>query len=288
MLMSVNRLHQLLTEQVDVVVIDTRFYLTNPSQGKHEYDEGHIEGAVYFDLDHDLSGSKAAHGGRHPLPDVTVFAAKLGKVGVQAGTTVVVYDSGQGMAARAWWLIRFMGHDNVHILDGGLGAWIREGYDITTQSPASRAASFVPNVRTEWLVSMEEVRDIASGKRQGTLIDARARERFRGDVEPLDPKAGHIPLAHNLPFTEGLEASGLWKKVEEQTERFEPFQGAQEIVMYCGSGVTACNNLFALELTGRTGKLYAGSWSDWSSYADNPVEVGDSKNSPRIDESKEV
>lgn len=287
MLINCAELHRRLAEGMRLAVIDCRFSLQDPEAGRRAYEAGHIPGAVYFDLEQDLSGPRQSRGGRHPLPAEDELARKLGAAGVGDGVAAVVYDDGGGMAARAWWLIRYLGHDDVWLLDGGFSAWVSAGYPVTAEGPSPRPARFVPRVRHDWVVSVEDVAAAVAGRRPGLLVDARAPERFRGDVEPLDPKAGHIPGAINFPWMDNLGTDGRWLRGEELRERWMQrlkaagqagADGAEAgpVVLYCGSGVTACANWFALELAGLSGmKLYPGSWSDWCSRPDLPVATGE-------------
>ncbi|MCL6636492.1 MAG: sulfurtransferase [Alicyclobacillus sp.] len=257
------------------VVFDCRFTLANPAAGRQQYLEGHIPGAYYLDMEHDLSSPQQAHGGRHPLPDPQELASKLSAAGVTDASHLVVYDEGGGMALRAWWLLRYLGADRVYVLDGGWSAWLAAGGPISQEVPGPRAGSFPLQVHHDWLVPVEEVERIARGEQPGMLIDARAAVRFRGEQETADPVAGHIPGAYNAPWEEGITADGRWRDAAAQRQRFAFVKDPQEVVMYCGSGVTACANLFAMELAGLRGaRLYAGSWSDWISYPHHPVEVG--------------
>lgn len=266
--------------RADVVVFDCRFSLANTAAGRQQYMEGHIPGALYLDLDHDLSSRKGVHGGRHPLPDVRELAEKFGAAGVGQGVSVIVYDGGEGTATRAWWLLRYLGHDAAYVLDGGWPIWLQAHHEIATELPVPSPRSFDLQLRTEWVTSVGDVEAVVAGRRRAVLLDARAPERYRGDVEPLDPRAGHIPGAANAPWTDGVSPDGTWKSPAEQRARFGGLElertDAPEVMVYCGSGVTACADLFALELAGVTGaKLYAGSWSDWCSYADHQVATGE-------------
>ncbi|WP_369699962.1 sulfurtransferase [Alicyclobacillus sendaiensis] len=191
----------------DVVVFDCRFQLTDPEAGERAYREGHIPGAFYLHLERDLSSPKREHGGRHPLPDWQAFAARLAESGVRQDSDVIVYDAGEGMAARAWWLMRHIGLERVRLLNGGWQRWIREGRPVTAELPQPRPGHVEVRLRAGDTVDVNDVREAA---RQGklVLVDARSRARYRGDVEPLDPKAGHIPGAVNHPWEEG--ASGRW------------------------------------------------------------------------------
>ncbi len=258
-----------------IVVADCRFDLAQPRAGAMHYRQGHIPGAVYLDLEADLSGPKQAHGGRHPLPDMQTFSRRLGAVGIDAEVTVVAYDAQQGSnAARLWWMLRYLGHGRVKVLDGGWTAWVEGGHPVTTALPAAAARVFVPRPRPELLLELEELR--RRQRRGGVrLIDSRAPERYRGEVEPLDPVAGHIPGAGNLPWTGNIDEQGKLKPVPALADRFEVLRGEGKPVVYCGSGVTACVNLLAMEEAGISGAvLYLGGWSDWCSYPENPVAKG--------------
>lgn len=254
-----------------LVIVDCRFALGKPEAGLEEYRKDHIPGALYFHLEHDLSAPKGKHGGRHPLPDPQALAALFSRSGIDGHTTVIAYDDQEmAMAGRLWWLLRYMGHDKVAVLDGGYTAWKQAGYEVTAEIPAPRPRTFVPHVRTDMLVDNQDVRERSE---QTVLLDSRAGERYRGEQEALDPKAGHIPGAEHFFYKENLASDKTMLPVETLKERIAPFEG-KEIIVYCGSGVTACTNLLALHAAGRTdAKLYAGSWSDWSSY-DLPVAKG--------------
>ncbi|PYI52632.1 sulfurtransferase [Paenibacillus flagellatus] len=260
----------------NVVVADCRFALGKPESGKAEYDAGHIRGAVYFDLERDLSGPKDAHGGRHPLPDLQSFASVLGRAGIDATKTVVAYDDqGGAMASRLWWMLRYVGHDDVKVLNGGYGEWKAAGYPVSAEVPQPAAVTFVPAPRPEMLLSMEDVK-ARLGRPGTTLIDSREPKRYAGLEEPIDPVGGHIPGAVNRFWKDALGADGRWQGAEAQKARFAGLNADDELVVYCGSGVTACPNVLALTEAGfRNVKLYGGSWSDWISYADNPIATGE-------------
>lgn len=258
----------------DLRVIDARFELTDPTVGAAEYARGRIPGAVHLDLNEDMSSQVGSHGGRHPLPDMVEFAARLGQLGISRQNPVVVYDqSGAMYAARAWWLLRHAGHDNVRFLDGGLAAYLAVGGQLSQQPSSYPPTDFELRLRPEMVVTVDDVKE-SLGSENVALLDARAGERFRGEVEPLDPKAGHIPGALNRFYLDAQE-DGLFKSREQLVEFFGPVLGKPHIVAYCGSGVSGAHLLLALEQAGVKGaKLYAGSWSDWSSYEDLPVETG--------------
>jgi thiosulfate/3-mercaptopyruvate sulfurtransferase len=248
------------------VVADCRFELGKPDAGREAWHAGHIPGAVHVDLERDLSAPVTAVSGRHPLPAPDAFAATLSRLGIGNDTRVVCYDAGPGAyAARLWWMLRWVGHDAVAVLDGGFATWVAEGRPTTT-SPTQRApARFLARPRPERVVDAAEV---AGALRRGeTLVDVRGAERFAGKVEPLDAVAGHVPGAVNLPFLENLDAAGRFRAPEELAALWHERAGAgtgRAPICMCGSGVTACQGLLALEAAGIPGgRLYAGSWSEW-------------------------
>lgn len=254
-----------------VRVADCRFTLGQPDAGRERYDAGHLPGAVYLDLERDLSGPKGERGGRHPLPDPAVLAARLGALGIGDDSLVIAYDNSGMVSARLWWLLRWLGHSAVAVLDGGVGAWLEAGGTLTTTEPAYPAATFTPRPRPELVATAEDVRGRGLGV---ALVDSRARARYEGESEPIDPVAGHIPGAINRDWAEALGPEGRYKSPEAQRERLAGL-GGEDTVVYCGSGVSAAANLLALELAGQPGaRLYAGSWSDWVSDPKNPVATG--------------
>ncbi|HSM80244.1 MAG TPA: sulfurtransferase [Nodosilinea sp.] len=254
-----------------VVVVDCRFALADPHQGQQQYADSHIPNAHYLDLNQAMSGPVQAHGGRHPLPDPAVFSALLTAAGViSAGpepTLVVAYDDSRfAFAARLWWLLRYLGHDRVAVLDGGWSGWVQGGYPTTAELPSPRAGHFIPAPRPDWVIDIDTLR-----RRQAQagvlLIDARAPERYRGEVEPIDPVAGSIPGAVNYFWQAVSTADGQMKPAAELAQHWAALDEASEVIVYCGSGVTACVNLLSQTLAGRPmAKLYAGGWSDWCSY----------------------
>ncbi len=260
-------------------IVDCRFLLSDPSAGEKAYESGHIEGAVYLDLERDLSAPlrEDRRGGRHPLPEPAVLAEALGQAGISSGTHVVAYDDqGGAMAARLVWLLRWLGHDGgASILDGGFVAWQAAGNLVSRSKSEIVPGEFVARVREDLVVHAADVRS-RLGTSGVVLVDSREAPRYRGEVEPIDPAAGHIPGAINRFWKDGLGPDGKWLSDEAQLARFEGISQDDEIIVYCGSGVTACPNVFALEAAGfRNVKLYAGSWSDWISYEGNPVAVGE-------------
>ncbi|NNC91518.1 MAG: sulfurtransferase [Acidimicrobiia bacterium] len=242
---------------------DVRWYPGEPDRGRRAYEEAHIPGAIYVDLETDLSAARGP--GRHPLPDWDVFAARMGELGMGDDSVVVAYDDrGGGVAARLWWMLRAIGHEHTHVLDGGLAAWTADGNPLTGDSPNHAPAKLTVDLRSGITVDRDELRN-----RLGAVLalDARAAERYRGEVEPLDPIAGHIPGAVNAPYEGNLDADGRFLPAETLAARYRGLGvgGETETVVYCGSGVTACHNLLAVEYAGLgEALLYPGSWSDWS------------------------
>ena len=263
---------QWLRSQLDnpqVVVVDCRFQLADPKWGYGQYCGGHIPGAYYLDLDRDLSSPVSKHGGRHPLPNPNQLAEKLADLGIILGETLVVAydDTCFAFASRLWWLLGYLGHDLVALLDGGWTAWQQQGYPISDdRAPSPRQGKFIPQPRRDRIVDIETVK--ARKDLPGViLIDSREGDRYRGEREPIDPIAGHIQGAVNSPWQQICDEKGLLKSLPEQQKLWDSYQQAEEIIVYCGSGVTACVNLFSLELTGfKNTKLYPGGWSDWCSY----------------------
>ncbi|MGO4108957.1 sulfurtransferase [Paenibacillus sp. YAF4_2] len=262
--------------ETDIVIVDCRFQLGKPDFGREAYEESHIAGAVYLDLEKDLSAPIEEHGGRHPLPDITALTVALSKVGISNETRVIAYDDqGGAYASRLWWLLKYLGHEQVFVLDEGYTAWQNAGFPVNAEQKVLIPARFLATVQHNMLVEMDEVHE-KLGNENVTLIDSRDGARYRGEVEPLDKKAGHIPGAINYLWSEGKGEGGKWKSAEEQAARFEGLDKDRETIVYCGSGVTACPNVLALQDAGFTKvRLYAGSWSDWISYEGNPVATGD-------------
>lgn len=260
------------------LVADCRFELGKPEAGLAAWRAGHIPGSVHVDLERDLSVQVTPTSGRHPLPSASTFASTLGRLGVGNDTRVVCYDAGSGaFAARLWWMLRWVGHDAVTVLDGGFAAWVAEGRPVSTGSaPARPAATFAPRPRPGMVLDVDGVlRALADG---GTLVDLRGAERFRGDVEPIDAVAGHVPGAVNLPYADNLGPDGRFRAAGEIAELWRARAGSKPgraPICMCGSGVTACQGLLALEAAGiRGGRLYAGSWSEWIRDPSRPVARG--------------
>ena len=260
------------------VVIDTRHDLMDPAKGRKAYDAGHIPGAYFVSVDDDLSGAKTGKTGRHPLPDPATFAARVNAIGIAPQVQVVIYDDVSGnFAVRLWWMLRWLGHEKVALLDGGFPLWVQEGRPTSSEVPKPRTGTLVPRPRLGATVDahfVERHRQDPAVK----LIDARAGERFRGEQEPIDPVAGHIPGAVNRFWKDNLLKDGRFKTPSQLRAEFKDFLGdadPAQVVHTCGSGVTACHNLFAMELAGLAGgRLYPGSWSEWCSDPSRPTAKG--------------
>jgi thiosulfate/3-mercaptopyruvate sulfurtransferase len=255
-------------------LLDVRWSLTGPP-GIEPYREGHLPGAVFVDLDAELAAAPSAAAGRHPLPDVADLQAAARRWGLRAGEPVVVYDDAGGQsAARAWWLLLWAGVADVRILDGGLGAWTASGGALVVGDGAAEPGDVV---LTGGHLPVVDADGAARWAGEGVLLDARAAERFRGEVEPVDPRAGHIPGAVSAPTADNLDADGQFRPVDDLTARFAALGVPEggDVAVYCGSGVTAAHQAAALAMTGRTPVLYPGSWSQWSSDPARPVETGD-------------
>jgi len=255
-------------------LLDVRWSLGGPP-GVEGYRAGHLPGAVFVDLDAELAAPPSAAAGRHPLPDPADLQAAARRWGLRAGEPVVVYDDAGGMSAsRAWWLLRWGGVQDVRILDGGLGAWTAAGGALETAEPAVPAGDVT---LTGGHLPVLDADGAARWATEGVLLDARAAERYRGEVEPVDPRAGHIPGAVSAPTADNLDADGRFLPADDLTARFAALGVPEggEVAVYCGSGVTAAHQAAALVMAGRTPVLYAGSWSQWSSDPDRPVATGE-------------
>ncbi len=262
------------------VIVDCRFQLSDTEAGRRMYAQGHIPGARYAHLDEDLSSPITPASGRHPLPAAHDMAARLRAWGVNPDSQVVCYDdAGGAIAGRLWWLLRWLGHRAGAVLDGGIQAWQDAGGQLESVAPQVRPGNFSAQPDTALGLSTEQVMAIVDGKREDCLLDARGATRYRGDEEPLDRVAGHIPGALNLPFAENLGPDGRFLAPERLRERFRARIGErdpQHVVHSCGSGVTACHNMLAMEVAGLEGsRLYPGSWSEWIADPARPVARGD-------------
>ena len=279
-LMDAATLKTLQEQGAGIAIVDCRFELANPKAGLAAFLAGHIAGAVYADLNQDLSSPVTARSGRHPLPDPERFAARMAELGVGENTPVVAYDAlNASYAARLWWLLRWVGHDRVAVLDGGYAAWLAAGGAVETGSGSSTPAT--PLRVRPGSAAVIDTGTLAAGlgSRRHLLIDARAAERYAGKVEPIDSAAGHVPGALNHPFGDNLDATGRFLAPDELKRRWLARLGRRtpaDVVAMCGSGVTACHNLLALEVAGLSGAaLYPGSWSEWIRDAERPIARGE-------------
>ena len=276
----------------DWTVLDCRFDLARPDWGASAYATGHVPNALYAHLDRDLSGPVTPASGRHPLPSIERLAETFGRWGIDESVQVVAYDQGNGaFAARLWWLLRWTGHRKVAVLNGGFAAWQQAGLPADTVPGERQPRVFTPRLATNAVVSTAELERLLAGgaleSGASVLVDARGADRFAGDNETIDPVAGHIPGARNQPFLRNVDARGRFLSAAELRERWQalaaqpaggPAPGgtpAERMIAMCGSGVTACHNLLALEVAGLPGaRLYAGSWSEWIRDASRPVVRG--------------
>ncbi|MCV2401433.1 sulfurtransferase [Marinomonas sp. C2222] len=264
-LISAAELKELIGQE-SLVLLDSRFYLTDLSKGQKEYDKGHIPGAIFVDLHTELAGQETEKSGRHPLPTESDFAKQLQLWGITSSSQVVIYDDmGGAIAARAWWMIAQQGID-VRVLDGGYPAWLKEGFDTTVENSQYLASESKLDVSFPWSVEEKAVINNLD-QRSFQLVDSRASDRFNGENETIDPIAGHIPGAINRPFADNLDRDGYFKPSEQLHVEWQDWlmSTGDDYVYYCGSGVTACHNVLALNYAGMSAKLvYVGSWSQWS------------------------
>ena len=278
-LISTEQLQQRLGQE-NLLILDCHFALEDPAYGRRSYLDGHIPGAHFLDLEQDLS-APVVKGvtGRHPLPDPSALVERLRSCGLKADSQVVLYDDGPGaFAARAWWLLLWLGkRDGLYLLDGGLKAWREAGLELTCAAPDNAPGDFCAEPDNSLVLTAEQLA-LRLGTADLTLLDARALPRFLGEVEPIDPVAGHIPGAQCAAFTDNLGADGRFLPADELRQRFDGLRGErplENLVAYCGSGVTACHNLFAMSLAGYPlAPLYAGSWSEWITNPARPVATG--------------
>jgi thiosulfate/3-mercaptopyruvate sulfurtransferase len=258
------------------LVADCRYSLNDETWGRTQYEAAHVPGAVFIDVGHDLAGPRTGTNGRHPLPAVEDMAATFGRLGIADDIQVIAYDQEAGaFASRLWWMLRYLGHDAVAVLDGGVAKWTREGRPVRGGVETRRAAGFTPRLRKEMRVTADET--LAHlGDPSVLLIDARSPDRYAGKPDPLDTIYGHIPGARNRYYRHNVSEAGTMRSGRELRTDFEKILGgkpANQVVMYCGSGITACHNLLAMEHSGLRGaRLFAGSWSEWESDPNRPVE----------------
>lgn len=261
----------------DWLIIDVRHQLADVSYGTRAYAEGHIPGAVFLHCDTDLSGAMSGTNGRHPLPSPEQMARRLGQIGIASRTQVIVYDDAQGMiAGRLWWLLRWLGHDRVAVLDGGLQSWLATGGALTQEKPLVQPVDFATNLR-DALVDADYVQNFLAASRV-YLVDARSPDRYRGENETIDPVGGRLPGASNRFFRDNLQENGCFKPAAQlRAEWLAVLAGRvpDQVVHYCGSGVSACHNVLAMEIAGLSGsRLYAGSWSEWCTQSVRPIAQG--------------
>ncbi len=258
-------------ENPNVRIIDCRFRLAETDWGYQRYNYSHIQNAYYLHLNQDLSSPIQNHGGRHPLPDVQILASKLEQIGIiKNKTTVVVYDSTRfAFASRLWWLLKYLGHDPVFILDGGWQEWTKLDYPVSNIIPSFSQGSFLPQTESHWLVDIDYVKQCQNSECK-VIIDARSGDRYRGEVEPIDPVAGSIPSAENVFWQDMTTDTGQLKSLTALRSIWSRYKDYHEVIVYCGSGVTACVDIFALKTININHcKLYVGGWSDWCSYPEN-------------------
>ncbi|MCU9613656.1 sulfurtransferase [Caldibacillus lycopersici] len=267
---------KILHGEKQVRFVDCRFSLADPMWGSRQYQEKHIENAVYFDLEKDLSGPVGKHGGRHPLPDVHKFQKKLAANGISNQTIIIAYDQGASpFAARFWWLMKYIGHQEVYVINGGFSSCIAANFPVTNVVPSFPTANYVLHLQSDLIADVEYVKQMIASEKEAIIIDSRERSRYLGETEPIDKKAGHIPGAINKVWTDGVK-NGSFLADELQVNRFQEISKEKEIIVYCGSGVTAAPNVLLLKNIGYENvKLYVGSFSDWISYEENPIAIGD-------------
>lgn len=259
----------------NLVVFDCRFSLMDPEYGQKAYNEEHIVNSIYISLDKDLASEKREHGGRHPLPDMNEFSKFMEGFGVSNDSVIVIYDDGDlAGPSRLWWMLKYMGLDNVYILEGGIKAWKKENGSVTAEVTKNfKHGEIKLNIKENMKCEIKYVKS-SIGKKDVVIVDSRAKERYLGIVEPMDKKAGHIPTAKNYDWTLNFKDGKILEE-EKLKDRFKQLAQYSEIIVHCGSGVTGCANVLALDEIGIESKLYVGSWSDWSSYEENPVSTID-------------
>jgi thiosulfate/3-mercaptopyruvate sulfurtransferase len=260
------------------LLADCRYNLKDETWGRQQYIAAHVPGAIFVNLAHDLAAPRTGSNGRHPLPSPEVMAATFGRLGIDNDTQVIAYDQDAGpYASRLWWMLRYIGHDAVAVLDGGFAKWIREGRQTRADEETRRSATFRPRLRPDMRLTVEEVAAHV-GDSSMLLVDARSPERYHGQPDPLDVVPGHIPGARNRFYRHNVGDEGTFRTASELKHDFEAVlngRSPKETVMYCGSGVTACHNLLAMEHAGLRGaRLFAGSWSEWEADPNRPIEIG--------------
>lgn len=259
-----------------LAIVDCRFDLFNPAQGAVDFASGHLPGAVYAHLDNDLAAPITSTSGRHPLPTVTAMEATLRRLGIRADSQVVVYDAGPGaLASRLWWMLRWLGHERVAVLDGGIAAWRAAGMATEKTVVIPPAGDFCARERPRWVLDTDELSRRLASNTAPLLVDAREAPRFRGEAEPIDSRAGHIPGAVNFPFAGNIGDDGRWRAAADLQQAWQALPGpvtGDEWAVMCGSGVTACHLALSAHLTGLPPpRLYAGSWSEWIRDSRRPI-----------------
>lgn len=273
--MQVEELYKEIHEGKPLTIIDVRYDLKDETYGQRAYLEGHIPGAFFLDVKRDLASPAKKHGGENPLPDLQKLARKLSQLGIDPQAKVIIYDDENDMyAARAWWILRYGGLVNVYILEGGLRSWVKKGYQLSQEEVKRKPKEIKLQANEDLVLHIEQLKEKIKQK-TSILIDSRSRERYEGKVEPLYKKAGHIPGAVNYYYGDLYRENGRFKSQEELLAHFSTLDRDEEIIVSCGSGISACANIFALESLGyKNVKLYPGSFSDWISYDHNPVVQG--------------
>ena len=259
----------------DFIIFDCRCDISDSSYGVNAYNEGHIENAIFVDVDHDLASEKTANSGRHPLPDPQLLSEKLSQWGMTNNKQAIVYDdAGGAFASRMWWILKWLGHTNVAVLDGALGAWMSNGGKLSTKPTIFERHVFNPSIKNDMHVSIKDVEE-AQYKMSKLILDARSKERYLGIKDEVDPVAGHIPGAISHPLGKNLDKNGHFRSPEELKLNFNKLIGdtaSSDIISMCGSGITACHNILALEISGIKGvPLYVGSWSEWITDKSRPI-----------------
>lgn len=254
----------------DVAILDCRFNLFDPAYGKNSYKKDHIKNAFFLDMNDDLSGEKREHGGFRPLPDLNVFKSKLEYIGIDNDTTIIIYDEYLDGAPRLWWFLKYLGHNNVYILNGGIEEWIKQGYTVTDEiAKPKKTGKYNIKINKDIYCDINYIKE-KKAEENIILIDSRSYERYSGENEPLYDKAGHIPNAINHPWKNNLN-DNFFKEKEYLEHDFEQIIKYEEIIFYCGSGIAACVNCLALDEIDEQSKVYIGSFTDWISYEENPI-----------------
>lgn len=257
-------------DEPQLIVADCRYNLYDHELGSREYKEGHIPGAYFLHMEKELISPVKEHGGRHPLPEKEDFRNSMNRIGLTRDTTVVAYDNDGSGASRLWWLLLYFGHEKVRILNGGYPLWVESGFPVSREVPEAKKGNFEPYVNPHLLCTVDELK---KPDNDCTIVDSRAWERYIGKVEPIDFKAGHIPGAINIPYTDAIRDKAIFRDREELEKIYR--MSGQKPVFYCGSGITSCVSFVAARILGKDPRLYAGSFSDWISYPENEVATGD-------------